>query len=164
MKPTSIERDLDNRTLTIRRRFDAPRSRVWRAYTEPELLDQWWAPKPWKTETVRMDFRVGGHWLYTMNGPEGEQHFCRMDFLEIEPGRRFLTDDVFADESGATNAEMPQQQFDTVFSEEGETTLVTVVSRYPSVEDLKKVIEMGIEQGVTMAQDQLAELLASGGA
>ena len=160
MNKTSIERDLDSRKLTIRRRFNAPRSRVWRAYTDPDLLDLWWAPQPWKTETLRMDFRVGGSWHYSMNGPEGEQHFARMDFVEIEPEELFVAVDVFADSKGATNPDLPKQTFTTSFADEGATTQVVVVVDYESVEDLQKVIEMGMEQGVTMAQDQLEALLA----
>jgi len=160
MNKTLIHRNLDNATLRIERVFDAPRSRVWQAYTDPALLDLWWAPKPWKTETVSMDFRVGGCWFYSMNGPEGERHFCRSDFLEIDPQRRYLADDVFTDAAGATNTGLPQQRFDTTFSDEGDSTRVVVVVHYASVEDLQTVVEMGIEQGVTMAQDQLAALLS----
>lgn len=160
MNKTSIERDLDKATLTIRRRFDAPRSRVWQAYTDAALLDQWWAPKPWKTETLTMDFRVGGHWHYSMNGPDGEQHFGRMDFVEIEPETRYVAADVFADENGAANPELPTQTFTTSFIDEGATTRVIVVVDYDSVEDLQTVVEMGMEEGVTMAQDQLEALLA----
>lgn len=163
MNKTSIERGLDNKTLTIRRRFDAPRSRVWQAYTDADLLDRWWAPKPWKAETVAMDFRVGGNWHYAMQGPEGEQHFGRMDFLEIDPENRYVAADVFADASGQANPDLPKQTFTTTFIDEGKTTRVIVVVDYESVEDLQKVIEMGMEQGVTMAQDQLEELLARTG-
>ena len=84
---TRIRQDLDQRTLTIARRFNAPRARVWRAYTEPALLDQWWAPKPWQAETQRMDFRVGGQWLYAMKGPEGEVHYGRVPaYSVVVPG------------------------------------------------------------------------------
>ena len=122
--------EVDNRRLTIERRFNAPRSRVWQAYTDAELLDRWWAPKPWKAETVTMDFRVGGHWHYAMRGPEGEQHFGRMDFLEIEPESRYLAGDVFCDASGAANPDLPKQTFTTSFVDEGETTRVIVVVDY----------------------------------
>lgn len=160
MNKTKIDRDIDNRKLTITRRFNAPRHRVWQAYTDPAMPDQWWAPRPWKTKTHSMDFSVGGSWHYSMNGPEGEQHFARMDFLKIEPESRYVAYDVFADESGNTNPDMPKQTFTTSFIDEQETTTVVVVVDYESVEDLQKVIEMGMEQGVTMAQDQLEDLLA----
>ena len=74
-----IEKDLDNKKMTITRSFDAPVSDVWRAWTESELLDQWWAPKPWKAETKSMDFRVGGYWLYAMVGPDNTKHWAKAD-------------------------------------------------------------------------------------
>jgi uncharacterized protein YndB with AHSA1/START domain len=89
-----------NATLTIERVFPAPAARVWRALTDPALLDQWWGPQPWRVETVHMDFRVGGYWHYSMNGPDGEQHFGRMDYIEIEPVRRYKSIDVFCDAEG----------------------------------------------------------------
>jgi len=159
MSKTLITRDLDQRMLTVQRRFDAPRELVWRAYTDPALLDRWWAPKPWQTETLHMDFTVGGHWSYVMNGPDGERSFNRMDFLEIEVMDHYRCIDVFADESGNPVPGMPRQTFTTSFSGHDDKTDVVVVVDYESVEDLQKVIEMGMEQGVTMAQDQLAELL-----
>lgn len=64
----------DNNTIKISREFAAHISLVWDAYTTSEILDKWWAPKPWKARTKKMDFRVGGSWLYAMVGPAGEEH------------------------------------------------------------------------------------------
>jgi uncharacterized protein YndB with AHSA1/START domain len=72
MNETIITKCEQKTKLTIERIFDAPRSRVWQAFTDAELLDRWWAPEPWTTETVSMDFRIGGRWHYSMNGPNGE--------------------------------------------------------------------------------------------
>ena len=52
--------DKGTKTVTITKEFAYERSLVWDAYTKPELLDQWWAPKPWKARTKKMDFREGG--------------------------------------------------------------------------------------------------------
>ena len=106
-----------------------------------------------------MDFRVGGQWLYAMKGPEGEVHYGRMDYSAIDPEKRYDALDVFADAAGETLAGMPQQTFVTTFRDEGAITEVVVVVEYDSVEDLEKVVEMGMEEGLTMAQDQLEELL-----
>lgn len=159
MNKTTIQRDLDNARLTITRRFNAERSRVWQAYTDAEILDRWWAPNPWSAETLTMDFRVGGHWHYAMNGPDGERHFGRMDFIEIQPERLYVAVDVFADASGNANPDLPTQTFTTSFIDEDATTRVVVVVDYESVEDLRKVIDMGMEEGVTVAQNQLEDLL-----
>lgn len=70
--------DKENKTIHVARRFDAEVPLVWQAWTTPELLDQWWGPEPWRAETKSMDFRVGGHWLYAMVGPEGEKHWSKV--------------------------------------------------------------------------------------
>jgi uncharacterized protein YndB with AHSA1/START domain len=162
MGKTVFTKDEKNATLTIERTFDAPRSRVWQAMTDARILDQWWAPKPWKTETTHMEFRVGGYWLYSMNGPDGEQHFGRMNFLEIDPERRYKADDVFADAAGETNQSLPQQTFDTTLVEDGDRTRVVIVVSCRSLEDLEKIIAMGMQEGLTMAHDQLDALLRRG--
>lgn len=161
MGNTVFTKDESNATLTVERAFPAPLSRVWQAFTDAEILDQWWAPRPWKAETISMDFRVGGHWHYAMNGPDGERHFGRMDYLEIEAERSYKAKDVFADASGAADKSLPQQQFDTRFSSDGEQTRVVVVVRYASLEDMQKIIEMGMQEGFAMAQDQLEALLGA---
>jgi uncharacterized protein YndB with AHSA1/START domain len=160
MNETRIRKDFDQRKLTIERCFDAPLWRVWQACTDPALLDRWWAPKPWRTRTLHMDFQPGGYWHYAMNGPDGEQHFGRMDFSAIEQLRHYRAIDVFADASGAAVPDMPKQTFLTNFAEDGDSTRLVVAVEYETVEDLKKVLEMGMEQGITMTHEQLARLLS----
>ncbi len=104
----------------MERRFNAPRNQVWQAYTDAELLDQWWAPT-WKAETITMDFRIGGCWHYAMIGPQDERHFGRMDYLEIDPESGYVAVDVFADVCGAANPDMPKQ---ILFIGESDTTRV----------------------------------------
>ncbi len=69
-----IVKDLPKRKITVTRHFDASPELVWRAWTESELLDQWWAPQPWKAETKFLSFKVGGYWLYAMVGPDNSKH------------------------------------------------------------------------------------------
>jgi len=66
-----FSKDLKTNKLTVIRSFDAPLELVWQAWTESEILDQWWAPKPYRAETKTMDFSEGGRWLYCMVGPTG---------------------------------------------------------------------------------------------
>ncbi|HYG14458.1 MAG TPA: SRPBCC domain-containing protein, partial [Bacteroidia bacterium] len=66
--------DKANRKIKVTREFAAPLSQVWEAWTNSQVLDQWWAPKPWKAKTKTMNFTEGGYWLYAMVGPEGEEH------------------------------------------------------------------------------------------
>jgi uncharacterized protein YndB with AHSA1/START domain len=90
-----IEKDLANNRLTITRAFKAEVTLVWRAWTESELLDQWWAPEPWRTETKYLNFSEGGHWIYAMVGPDNTRHFSRVDFIKIDPYSSFKSKDCF---------------------------------------------------------------------
>jgi uncharacterized protein YndB with AHSA1/START domain len=160
MNKTQFTKDEQSARLTIERVFPAAPSRVWQAMTDPAILDQWWGPKPWWVKTIHMDFRVGGYWHYSMNGPNGEQHFGRMDYLEIEPGRRFKAKDAFTDAAGKINDSLPRQAIDTRLAADGNHTKVVTVIQYASLEDLTRIFEMGFREGLTMAHDQLETLLA----
>src|SRR5688572_7662494 len=104
--------DKENKTIRVTRKFDAALPLVWDAYTKSELLDQWWAPKPWKAKTKFMDFREGGKWIYSMVGPNGEEHFAVATYQKIVPQKSFSGLDAFADSEGNINKEMPQSKWD----------------------------------------------------
>ena len=121
-----FKKDNSGKKVTVVRYFDAPVDQVWQAWTESELLDQWWAPKPWKTETNSMQFREGGFWQYAMVGPENERHLCRVDYKTIEPNKSFSGDDYFCDENWKLNKDMPLMHWKCDFTSEGSRTKVTV--------------------------------------
>lgn len=149
----------ENNTIDVSRQFAAPVAMVWDAWTRPELLDQWWAPKPYRTETKSMDFRVGGTWLYAMISPENEAHWCRADYLEIESGVRFTGLDAFCDAEGAVNSDMPRTNWDTSFATLGEGTIVQIRLSYERLADLEKIIAMGFKEGFSMALGNLDQYL-----
>lgn len=151
--------DKDNRKIKIEREFAAPLSKVWAAWTESELLDQWWAPKPWKAKTKKMDFREGGFWLYAMVSPEGEEHYGRADYKSITTGKSFTALDGFSDSEGIIIKDFPQNKWDTNFKELSESTLVKVELTFDTIADLEKIIEMGFKEGFLSALDNLEELL-----
>jgi len=153
--------DKENKQLRVTREFAAPLSKVWAAYTQSELLDQWWAPKPWKANTKEMEFKDGGHWLYVMAGPEGEKHWCREDFQLIKPMKSFKAVDAFCDSSGKVNDEFPKSTWVIEFSEANDKTTVKIEMQCETVTDLEKYIEMGFREGFTAALGNLDELLAS---
>jgi uncharacterized protein YndB with AHSA1/START domain len=150
--------DKDQKTITVKRAFAAPLNLVWDAWTKPEILDQWWAPKPYKTKTKTMDFREGGFWLYCMFNPENETHWCRADYKKIEPQKFFSGLDAFCDEDGNVNNAFPNSLWNNTFNSKGETTVVNIVIEYQKLEDLEKVVEMGFKEGFTMAMNNLDEL------
>lgn len=159
---TKINKDLANKKIFAEREFDAPVERVWRAWTDRSLLDQWWAPRPWKTDTKSMDFREGGKWLYAMKGPDGEVNWCRVDFEKIIPQKEYTGNDAFCDENGNINTGFPRMYWVVKFTPSGDSTLVRAEITFPSQQDLEKILEMGFEEGFTSAHGNLDELLASG--
>ena len=147
--------------LTVIRNFDAELGLVWRAWTEADLLDQWWAPAPWKSETSHMEFKVGGYRIYAMVGPEGERHVGRTDYKVIDKPRSFEGEDAFCDADGNVNPALPVSKFVNSFKQSGSQTTVTVVTVYDSVAQLQQVIDMGMKEGLSMAYDQLDNVLKS---
>jgi uncharacterized protein YndB with AHSA1/START domain len=153
--------DKQNRKVSVTREFAAPLSKVWAAWTQSELLDQWWAPKPWKARTKKMDLREGGQWLYTMVGPEGEEHWCRADYESVVPMKSFKGLDAFCDPDGNVNSDLPRSTWTCTFSEAGNKTTVIIEMECETLADLEKYIEMGFKEGFTMALGNLDEILAS---
>lgn len=157
---TIIKRE--DKKLLIEREFNAPVEQVWKAWTESHLLDQWWAPKPWKAKTKSMDFRDGGQWLYSMIGPNGEESFCRADFDSIVPLKSYKGDDAFCDKDGNLDTSFPVMHWKINFEKSGNGTLVKVEVSFDSEADLEKIVEMGFKEGFTAAHSNLDELLERG--
>ena len=152
--------DKDNRAITVKREFAASLATVWAAFTTSELLDQWWAPRPWKARTKEMNFAEGGHWLYAMVGPAGEEHWALANYTAIEPQRSFTGLDAFADADGKVNEEMPKSKWNVSFSEANGVTLVTFQITYDDLAQLEATLQMGFKEGLTMAMEGLDEVLA----
>jgi uncharacterized protein YndB with AHSA1/START domain len=153
--------DKKNNTITVEREFAAEVSLVWDAYTKPEILDQWWAPKPWKARTKVMEFKEGGHWHYAMVGPAGEEHWAWADYKNIQVQKKFTGLDAFADKDGNINKAMPQSKWEMAFVDKGEITLVKIHITYPDLAQLEATLSMGFKEGLSMAMDGLDELLPS---
>lgn len=151
----------ENNTVHVKREFAANLNLVWDAWTKPEILDQWWAPKPYKTVTKSMNFTEGGTWLYYMVSPENHKHWCKNDYIKIDAKKSYTGLDAFCDEHGITDTNMPRTEWTNTFTEINGKTLVTIVATYERLEDLEKVIEMGFKEGFTMALGNLDDYFES---
>lgn len=156
---TQFVKDAANKQIKVTRYFDASLELVWRTWTESELLEQWWAPHPFKAITKHMDFREGGYWLYYMLGPDGSKFWVKADYCTIEVLKRFDADDSFCDEEGIRNYELPGMRWNNVFTLNGTGTNVNVSITFTREEDLEKIISMGFKEGFTAAHNNLDELL-----
>lgn len=150
----------ENNTINVEREFAADLETVWDAWTKPELLDQWWAPKPYRTRTRSMDFREGGTWIYAMISPENVTHWCRADYRTIHPQKSFSGLDAFCDEEGNINTEFPRSVWNNRFRENNnDLTTVSITIQYESLADLEKIISTGFKEGFTMALQNLDQYL-----
>lgn len=152
--------DRANNKITIRREFAARLPLVWDAYSRTEILEKWWAPKPWKARTKSMDFKEGGHWHYAMVGPEGQEHWGIADYKEIKNQKKITGLDAFADQNGKVNSELPQSKWEILFTDKDEVTLVEYTITYGDLEQLEKTLNMGFKEGMTLALDGLDDVLA----
>lgn len=146
-------------TVYITREFDAGLSLVWDAYTKQEILDQWWAPKPYASKTKVMNFEVGGRRFYAMVSPEGNARWAIQKYTSITPKTNFKLYNAFADEN--ENPELPGSEWDLSFSEQNGKTTVSVSIYNESLERMEKQLEMGFKEGFTMTMNSLEELLAT---
>lgn len=155
--------DKENKKIRVEKEFSASVANVWAAWTQRELLDQWWAPKPWKTNTKSQDFKEGGMWLYAMVGPDGTKHWCRLDYKTINDKQSFSGLDAFCDETGKNiNIDFPRSLWNNSFSGDSESARVNIVIEYEKLEDLENIIKMGFKEGFTMAMENLDGLFESG--
>jgi uncharacterized protein YndB with AHSA1/START domain len=148
----------EGRDLILTRILDAPREKVFKTWTDPALLKQWFAPLPWTTPTVETDVRVGGSSLVVMRGPDGNESPNRGVYLEVVENERL----VFTD--GFTKAWQPSEKpFMTVvltFEDQGGQTKYTARVQHWTVADREAHEKMGFHQGWAMCTEQLAALVA----
>ncbi|MCO6509461.1 MAG: SRPBCC domain-containing protein [Aridibacter famidurans] len=149
--------DKEKKTVYINSEFAAERELVWDAYTKPELLDRWWAPKPWRSRTKHMNFEVGGRRFYAMVSPEGEEHWSIQKYTSITPVSNFKFLNAFADKD--ENPDLPGSDWDLDFIEQDGGTKVNISIYNDSLERLERMIEMGFKEGITMTLKELGNLL-----
>ena len=150
--------DKQTKTVSITKEFDAERDLVWDAYTKPELLDQWWAPKPMTSRTTVMNFEVGGRRFYAMVSPEGAERWAVQKYTSITPKTNFKIFNTFADAD--ENLQLPGSDWDLSFSEQDGVTKVSISIYNESLERLERMIAGGFVEGTKMQLKNLEELLS----
>jgi uncharacterized protein YndB with AHSA1/START domain len=152
---TKFVLDKKKRQLVMSRVFDAPRDRLWRVYTDPNLVPQWWGPRYLKTTVERMEVRKGGRWRYVQRDPDGNEFAFRGEYREVQRPERLVS--TFEFEGAPGNI-----MVDTATLEDlGGRTKLTVTSVFEgSDEALEEMIKSGMESGARETWDRLAELLA----
>ena len=144
--------------LTVSRRIDAPPATVWKMMTERQA--EWWCPAPWQAEIVEQDWRAGGRSAMVFRGPEGEEMPQEGVFLEVTPGKRFVTTDAL------TVAHMPSGPFmigTWEIEPDGDGTLYKASARHWTEEAMKQHEKMGFVEGWGACADQLKALAEQDG-
>jgi len=151
--------DKITKTVFIDREFAAELPLVWDAFTKPEILDQWVAPKPWRSKTKYMNFKVGGRRFYAMVSPEGLERWSIQEYTSITPKTNFKMYNTFADKD--ENPELPGSEWEYNFSEQNGITKVSIIIKNESLDRLEKMIEMGFVEGFKMSINNLDNLLTT---
>jgi uncharacterized protein YndB with AHSA1/START domain len=151
--------DKTTNTVFVNREFAAGLSLVWDAFTKQELLDQWWAPKPWMSRTKIMEFKEGGRRFYAMVSPEGQEHWSVQKFSSIRPTTHFNIHSSFTDDKENINDALPGSAWDLNFSEKNGATTVAIIIKMKTLADLEQTIQMGFKEGFTMTLNYLEILL-----
>ena len=167
--------DKSTGTVVVEKEFNAELSLVWDAFTKQELLDQWWAPRPFESRTKYMDFKVGGRRFYAMVSPEGQENWQIQDYTSISPKTNFKFFSVFSDKD--ENPFLPGSNWDLTFNEQNARqparsdhsggddpvgrgiTRVSITIYNESPERMQRMIEMGFKEGFTMTLNELTNLL-----
>lgn len=161
MTVVSSTQDAEAMTFTIVAELAAPPSRVWQIWSDPRQLERWWGPPTWPATFEQHDLVAGGGSRYFMTGPEGEKARGWWRFLALDEPRSLDFEDGFSDESGVPDATMPTIRAHVDLEESSAGTRMTVTSRFASVEDMGKLLTMGMVEGMTQAMGQIEEILAA---
>ena len=151
--------DKATKTVFVTKEFAAGLSLVWDAFTKQEILDQWWAPKPYMAKTKSMDFKVGGRRFYAMVSPEGQENWQIQKYTSISPKTNFKYFSAFADKD--ENPSLPGSDWDFTFTEQNGITKVSITIKNDSLERMEKMIEMGFTEGFTMTLNELENVLST---
>jgi uncharacterized protein YndB with AHSA1/START domain len=152
---TSTSTRISDREYVMSRVFNAPRPLVFRAYTDPEMVPNWWGQRSSTTIVDKMEVKPGGAWRYIQRGPNGEEYAFRGEYLEVVPPERLVNTFEFEPMPGHIVTDT------TVFEEIDGKTRITVTSTFATREDLDGMIASGMESGANESWDRLDELIAS---
>jgi uncharacterized protein YndB with AHSA1/START domain len=152
--PSASERE-----LVLTRMIDAPRDKVFRAWTEPEQLKKWFAPQPWTTPHAELDVRPGGTCKFVMRSPEGEDHPYQGVYLEVVKNERIVTTDAYKE--AWVPSDKPFMTLIVTLEEEGGKTRYTARVRHWTVADREAHEKMGFHEGWGLCADQLAAVAAT---
>jgi uncharacterized protein YndB with AHSA1/START domain len=161
MTVTAVTKDPQAHTMTLTAEFDAAPERVWQLWADPRLLERWWGPPTYPATFTRHDLSPGSRIEYHMTGPEGDQPKGYWTIVEVDPPRRLVFRDGFANDDGSPNTELPEMEGRvTIDAIDGGRTRMTMHSVFANPEAMEQVLAMGMEEGLKDAVGQIDAILA----
>lgn len=145
--------------MKMERFFMAPRELVFKMYTESEHIAKWWGPNGWTTTNYQMDVKPGGVWHYCMRSEDGTEAWGKAIYQEVKVPEKLVYLDMFSDENGNDAEGMPVIKITMEFVEEANGTKIISSSLFETPEELQKVVDMGVEQGMNESYDRLETYL-----
>lgn len=159
----TTKQNTPDREIVITRAFAAPRELVWKVWTQPEHVAQWWGPRGFTTTVDALDLRVGGRSRYVMHGPDGAEYPAEGTFIEIVPFERIVSTDEFPDDFKAPEGvDLPGGIVVTALFEDAgaNKTKLTLRIVHATPEDKAKHEAMGVVDGWGSSLDCMDDYLA----
>jgi uncharacterized protein YndB with AHSA1/START domain len=160
MTVTNVHKDPEALAMAITAELDAPVERAWQLWADPRQLERWWGPPTYPATVEDHELTPGGRVTYFMTGPEGDVSRGWWEVLAVEPPRRLELIDGFADADGQPNEAMPTTRTVVTLSERDGGTLMAIETRFASLEEMDRMVSMGMEEGITLAVGQMDGILA----
>jgi uncharacterized protein YndB with AHSA1/START domain len=161
MSVTSIDKDLDNLTLTLVADFAASVEQVWELWADPRKLERWWGPPTYPATVEEHDLSPGGDVTYFMTGPEGDTHRGYWRVTAVNAPKSLEFSDGFADTDGNPIDAMPVTNVEVQLVGSDGGTRMEVRSVFDSREQMEQLMNMGMAEGIAEAAGQMDALLVA---
>src|SRR5215475_1485763 len=156
MNATAKARSYGEASVTLTRVFDAPRALVWKAWTNPTMMAQWFGPRGFTNPVCELDVRVGGRLRIVMRGPDGNDYPMKGEFREVSVPERLVFTNIATDSEGK---HLLEGETTVTFSEKGGKTTLTLKTYASGLVPIAPQMLAGMEAGWSQSIDKLQELV-----
>ena len=160
MTVTNVDVNTEAKTLTVTAHFNATIEQVWELWANPRKLEQWWGPPTYPATVVEHDLAVDGRVTYFMTSPEGDTHHGWWRIVSVDAPNRMTFEDGFGDADGNPNSEMPITIASVAIDERADGgAQMTLTSVFPTAEVMAQLVDIGMQEGITLAVGQMDVLI-----
>jgi uncharacterized protein YndB with AHSA1/START domain len=161
MTIASVDTDYDNLAVTLIADFDNPIDQVWELWSDPRKLEGWWGPPGYPATVEKHALTPGGEVIYSMTGPEGDQHRGMWRVISVDPQTSLQFTDALADSDGAPLEDSPVSEISVRLLEREGGTRMEIRMTFETREDMQRIVDMGTVEGLRQAVSQMDGLLAA---